>query len=220
MPKNRKTQRWQTIPTFLSLESFTLFILQHLPEQPKYGPKTKLSDYKVFNYILRFLHTGCQWSMLPIEKDENGEPEIHYTTVYRRFRFWVAHDFFERIFEGTVLQLHQSGLLDTSIIHGDGTTTEAKKGGDNIGYNGHKHMKGDKTVAFCDRNCNVIAPFISAPGNRNECPLLPKAMVPLKKIFNALDLELTGCTMSLDGVYDSKANRKMIFNQGDGPKYS
>jgi len=28
--------------------------------------------------------------------------------------------------------------LDTSVIHGDGTTTSAKKGGDNIGYSGHK----------------------------------------------------------------------------------
>jgi hypothetical protein len=52
------------------------------------------------------------------------------------------------------------------IVHGDGTTTAAKKGGDNIGFSGHKKMKGDKVVAFCDRNCNVIAPFVSAPGNR------------------------------------------------------
>ena len=29
-------------------------------------------------------------------------------------------------------------------------------------------MKGDKVVAFCDRQCNVIAPFVAAPGNRNE----------------------------------------------------
>ena len=26
----------------------------------------------------------------------------------------------------------------------------AKKGGDNLGYSGHKHLKGDKAVAFCD----------------------------------------------------------------------
>jgi hypothetical protein len=32
-----------------------------------------------------------------------------------------------------VLKLHQANLLDTTVIHGDGTTTAAKKGGDNIG---------------------------------------------------------------------------------------
>ena len=66
----------------------------------------------------------------------------------------------------------QASLLDVTVIHGDGTTTAAKKGGDNIGFSGHKTMKGDKVVAFCDRNCNVIAPFVSAPGNRNESPMM------------------------------------------------
>jgi len=79
---------------------------------------------------------------------------------------------FEPFFAGSVLKLHQANLLDTTVIHGDGTTTSAKKGGDNIGFSGHKKVKGDKIVAFCDRHCNVIAPFVSAPGNRNESPLL------------------------------------------------
>jgi len=42
---------------------------------------------------------------------------------------------------------------------GTGTTTAAKKGGDNLGFSGRKHLKGDKVVAFWDRHCNVIAPF-------------------------------------------------------------
>jgi len=54
--------------------------------------------------------------------------------------------------------------------HGDGYN-HSGKGGDNLGFSGHKHFKGDKVVAFCDRRCNVIA-FIAAPGNRDESPLL------------------------------------------------
>jgi hypothetical protein len=37
-------------------------------------------------------------------------------------------------------------------------------------------MKGDKIVAFCDRNGNVIAPFVAAAGNRNESPLLRESL--------------------------------------------
>jgi hypothetical protein len=122
-----------------------------------------------------------------------------------------------KIFENTVMVLNDRALLDLSIIHGDGTTMTAKKGGDNLGLNGHKPMRGDKTVAFCDRNCNIIVPFIAAAGNRNECPLLPEAFKPLKAISQAVGLELKGTVMSLDGVYDSKANRKMIFNHGMTP---
>ena len=217
MPKKTKSKKWRTIPTHLSHESFMQFIFPHLPEQPKYGPPPKLSDYKTFNYLLRLLHTGCQWAMIPIEKDSFGEQEVHYTTIYRRFRFWVEHGLFDLIFEESVLNLHESGLLDISIIHGDGTSTVAKKGGDNLGYNGHKHMKGDKVVAFCDRNCNVVAPFIAAPGNRNECALLPASIGSLKKICVKIGLDLTSSIMSLDGVYDSHVNRKMIFNHGMTP---
>ncbi|MBW8832420.1 MAG: hypothetical protein JF606_24070 [Burkholderiales bacterium] len=70
--------------------------------------------------------------------------------------------------------------------------TAAKKGGDNIGFNGHKGGKGDKVVPFCDRNCNVIAPFVSAPGNRNESPMLREALPQLTSIARALGIELKG----------------------------
>ena len=51
----------------------------------------------------------------------------------------------EAVFAGSVLKLHQANLLDTTVIHGDGTTTSAKKGGDNIGFSGHKKVKGDRS---------------------------------------------------------------------------
>jgi hypothetical protein len=72
------------------------------------------------------------------------------------------------------LKLHRAELLDITVIHGDGMTAATKKGGDNIGFCKHKKIRGDKVVVLCDRNCNVIAPFVSAPGNRNESPLLPE----------------------------------------------
>tara|TARA_Y100000589_G_scaffold175617_1_gene166671 strand:- start:236 stop:1108 length:873 start_codon:yes stop_codon:yes gene_type:complete len=217
MSQKPASQRSRGIPTRLELEAFNEFILPHLPDRPKFGPPPKLCDYKMFNYILKFLYIGCQWAELPIATNETGTPEIHYTRVYNRFRLWEKQGVFDLIFEGTVFQLAQTELLDTSVLHGDGTTTAAKKGGDNLGYNGHKHMKGDKVVAICDRNCNIIAPFITAPGNRNECPLLPEAMRSLKQIAKAVKISLGGSIMSLDGVYDSRANRKLIFNSGMTP---
>jgi len=36
-----------------------------------------------------------------------------------------------------VLKLHQDDRLDITVIQGDGTTTAAKKGGDNLGISGH-----------------------------------------------------------------------------------
>ena len=78
-------------------------------------------------------------------------------------------------------------------------------------------MKGDKVVALCDRNCNVIAPFQTAPGNRNESILLKPAIDRLVGITKKIGLQLVGSVMSLDGVYNSRKNRKSIFNLGMVP---
>ncbi|REG52199.1 DDE family transposase [Paraburkholderia sp. BL6669N2] len=68
-------------------------------------------------------------------------------------------------------------------------------------------------VALCDRHCNVIAPFITAPGNRNESPLLRDALPRLSQIARAIGMDLQGAIVSLDGVYDCRPNRRAIFNR-------
>ena len=211
-----KSQQQRGIPTKLSKEQFELFILPHLTRGSR-GPMTTLSFHAIFNYILCALYLGCQWKHLPIEKDQYGRREIHPTSIYRIFRRWQAEGCFDAIFEGSVLKLHQDNRLDLTVIHGDGTTTAAKKGGDNIGFSGHKKLKGDKAVVFCDRDCNVIAPLVAAAGNRNESPLLRQALPQLTKIAHAVGLDLQGSIMSLDGVYDCPLNRKAIFNRGMVP---
>ena len=211
--KMSQAQSWNWIPTHLTLDQFERFVLPHLYIGSR-GPQPKLSLHRIFNYILKLLHLGCQWKELPIAKDENGEPEIHYTRIYRAFRRFEIHGCFENIFVGSVSLLHQEKLLDLRIIHGDGTTTAAKKGGDNLGYNGHKHMKGDKVVSFCDRNCNVIAPFVTASGNRNESPLLREVLPKVTHVARTVGFNLKSTIVSLDGVYDSQKNRKAIFNRG------
>jgi transposase len=207
------SQCGQAIPTKLSVEQFEQFVLPHLSTGRR-GPAPTLGLHKIFNYILQLLYMGCQWKALPIERNAEGRPEIHYTRIYRTLRRWQADGCIDAIFAGLVRRLHQDQLLDLTVIHGDGTTTAAKKGGDNLGYSGHKHLKGDKVVAFCDRRCNVIAPFVSAPGNRNESPLLRDALPRLSHMARAIGMDVQGSTVSLDGVYDCRANRKAIFNRG------
>jgi hypothetical protein len=72
-------------------------------------------------------------------------------------------------------------------------------------------------VPFCDSKCNIIAPFVTAPGNRNETIMLAPAILSLKRITKLIGLDLKGSTMSLDGVYNSRKNRKAIFNLGMVP---
>ena len=206
----------QAIPTKLSEAQFEEFVLPHL-SCGRRGPPPTLSLHKIFNYILKALYMGCQWMMLPIDSNDEGHREIHHTRIYRMMRRWQADGSIDQVFAGSVHLLHQDGRLDLEVIHGDGTTTAAKKGGDNLGYSGHKHLKGCKVVAFCDRDCNIIAPFVTAPGNRNESPLLRNALPKLTDMARAIGADLRGSTVSLDGVYDCRDNRRAIFNRGMSP---
>jgi hypothetical protein len=58
---------------------------------------------------------------------------------------------------------------------------------------------------------------VTAPGNRNESPLLRDALPRLTEMARAIGADLQGSTVSLDGVYDCRANRKAIFNRGMTP---
>lgn len=120
-------RQYNRIPTALSANEFNEFVLPHLTKG-KRGPNKKISFFKLFNYILKLMHTGCQWENIPIDKDQDGKPEIHYTNIFNAFKFWIKHGCFDKIFEASVLKLFTAGMLNISVVHGDGTCTTAKKG--------------------------------------------------------------------------------------------
>jgi hypothetical protein len=90
----------------------------------------------------------------------------------------------------------------------------AKKGGDGIGYSGHKHQKGEKVIAIIDNNGYILAPVPVAPVNEADTVLLPEGLKTLKRIAKVTGLELDRPYLNLDGGFDSKHNRKVIFNAG------
>ena len=125
-PVHPRTPNLEPVPR-LSCEQFRQFVLPHLTVGRR-GPAPKLTLLAIFNYILRLLYLGCQWKELPIEKDQEGHPEILYSRIYSAFRKWQAYGCFDAVFAGSVLKLHEANLLDATVIHGDGTTTSANQG--------------------------------------------------------------------------------------------
>ena len=87
----------------------------------------------------------------------------------------------------------------------------AKKGGDGIGYSGYKHQKGEKVIAIIDNNGYVLAPLPVAPVNEADTVLLPASLKALKRVAKQMGLDLDKTYLNLDGGFDSKHNRKMIF---------
>jgi transposase len=169
------------IPVQLSEPEFDEFIFPHL-SMPKRGPKCKLGYHRVFNLILWVLYTGMQWKCLPVPQDAHGQPAIHYTTIYKVFARWADDGSLADAFIASVKHLADQHQLDLSILHGDGTNTVAKKGGDGLGYSGHKHQKGEKVIAIIDNNGYVLAPLPVAPVNEADTVLLPEGLKGLKRV--------------------------------------
>jgi hypothetical protein len=188
MPTPAKKPATTPIPVQLSATEFHAFILPHL-SLPKRGPRCKLGYHRLFNLILWVLYTGMQWKCLPVSTDRGP-------------------------FIASVRHLADHNHLDLRVLHGDGTNTVAKKGGDGIGYSGHKHQKGEKVIAIIDNNGYVLAPLPVAPVNEADTVLLPAGLKTLKRVAKLTGLGLTGSYLNLDGGFDSKANRKAIFNAG------
>jgi len=119
--KNRKTC-YNELPTKVSQNEFNQFVKPFL-RKPVHGPETKISYYKIFNYILYVLHTGIQWKQL---KPCRGE--ISWQTIYHHHNRWSKDGSYKNLFSSSVELLNAENKLDLSILHGDGSNTVAKKG--------------------------------------------------------------------------------------------
>src|SRR5712691_5196624 len=108
------------IPVHLSAPECTTFIFPHL-SLPKRGLKCTLGYHRVFNLIVWVLYTGMQWKCFSVPQDPNGQPAIHYTTVYKVFATWADDGSLWQAFIASVAHLAAEKQLDVSVLHGDGT---------------------------------------------------------------------------------------------------
>jgi transposase len=115
-------ERIKKLPVQVTKKDFSKYILPHLSRCCR-GPKGKLSRYQIFNYILYVLHTGIQWSRLPIRRKE-----IHWSNVYKWHLKWSKDGSYKNLFESSVKHLMTERKLDISLLHGDGSNAVAKKG--------------------------------------------------------------------------------------------
>src|SRR5437870_9137 len=103
-----------TIPTSVTEEQFNQHI-EPFVSRAKRGFVSNIPLYKIFNYMLYRLYTGCQWQALPIAADMNdpSRKEISCDAVYYHFRKWSGDGSLERVWQHTVQQLKEE--LDLSV---------------------------------------------------------------------------------------------------------
>jgi transposase len=213
MPAPAKKPATTPIPVQLSDPECNEFIFPHL-SMPKRGPKCKLGYHRMFNLSFWVLYTGIPWKCLPVPQDRDGSPAIQDTTVDNVFARWSHDRSLEHAFIASVGHLSDQNQLDLGVLHGDGTTTVAHKGGDGIGYSGDTPQKGENVIAMTANNGSVLSPLPVAPANEAAMILLPDGLRALKRVAQMTGLVLEGSYVNRDGGVDSTPKRTAIFNAG------
>jgi hypothetical protein len=72
-------------------------------------------------------------------------------------------------------------------------------------------------MAVVENQGSVLSPLTVAPVNEVAMVLLPQGRKALKHVTRKTGLEVTGAVLNLDAGFDSKANRKSVFNAGLKP---
>lgn len=200
-----------TIPVSLTQEQFEQYIRPCL-SVAKRGYECRIPLYKVFNYILYRLHTGCQWERLPIDNDP-GDPqkkEISYHAIYHHYRKWSRDGSLERVFAYSIVSIREQ--IDTHHLNLDGSHAPAKKGGEAVAYQGRKKAKTSNVVPISDANGFILATTGIIAGNHNDAFELKDNMRTAFKFIKRLGIAIVGSYFNADSAFDTKAARKVCFN--------
>ena len=202
-----------TIPTEISQEQFEKYVLPYLTTA-KRGFVCKIPLYKVFNYILYRLHTGCQWAQLPIAASPAApeKKEISWDAVYYHYRKWSRDGSLKKVWQNSIQQVKE--ILDLSEINWDGTHTLAKKGGQSVVYQGRKKAKTSNILPFVDGQGYIIGSTDIIAGNHNDAFDLKVHLQTAFKTMKRIGLDIAGAFFNADSAFDTKSARKTCFNHG------
>jgi putative transposase len=151
-------------PTDVSDEQWE--ILQLLLPKPQWrpgGPGRKPLDLRrVLNGIFYVNKTGCQWRMMPTDIG-NGH------TIYGSFRRWRLTGVWERVMD-TLRQWErqsQGRLPEPSACCADSQSIKTATQGEDVGFDGHKKIKGRKRHILVDTLGLIVAVVVTA-ANRDD----------------------------------------------------
>jgi transposase len=200
-----------TIPTSVTEEQFEQYIRPNL-SVAKRGYACSIPLYKVFNYILYRLHTGCQWENLPIEADpvEPEKKELSYSAVYHHYRKWSRDGSLERVFQHSILSIRDQ--IDTHHLNLDGSHAIAKKGGEEVAYQGRKKAKTCNVLPLTDANGFILATTGIVAGHHNDAFELKDNLRAAFKFIKGLGISIAGSLFNADSAFDTKAARWTCFN--------
>lgn len=199
--------KYRNIPVKIKEIDFNLFILPCL-SLAKRGFVSKVPVYKIFSYILEKLYTGCQWSEL--KPDCEDAKKVTWQAVYWHFRKWSNDKSLEKVWKQSVEEIKDD--LNLSQINLDGTHTIAKKGGEDVAYQGRLKAKTSNMLIFTDRQGYIIGAMDVMAGNHHDTFNIKENAAHAFTEMKKEGLQIEGAYLNADKAFDNKDFRKVCFN--------
>ena len=191
----------------LSKDSIMQYILPYL-SSPKRGG-SRVPTWEIVNAILYKFKTGVQWHMLPI-KSVIYRSSIKYGAIFHHFRKWVKDGSgsprdWQKV-QQHIMSLHKR-LLDLSLALFDGSHSPAKRGGEQVAYQGRKKCKTSNTLWLTDVNGLVVGFTLPVAGNQHDTYDIEKRLDYLVKQLARSGIRVDGLFINADAGFDNETFR-------------
>lgn len=197
------------IPTNISKEDFENYIFPNLSKR-KRGPKPKIGYYNLFILIFYKLKTGIQWNMLPLDNESYS-----YKSVVYHYQKWCKDGSWEKVFQNSLEIAVKSNKVET--VNLDGTHSLAKKGGEDVVYQGRKKGKTSNVLMLTNQSGQILACSDIIAGNHHDSFELKPKVKKMVRSIKKLNIKLENILFQGDKAFDTKALRKYLFNAGFVP---
>lgn len=193
----------------LSKDSIVQYILPHL-SSPKRGG-SRVPTWEIVNAILYKFKTGVQWHLLPI-KSLIYRVSIKYGAIFHHFRKWVKDGSWQKVQQQIMSQYKH--LLNLSVALFDGTHSPAKRGGQQVAYQGRKRCKTSNTLWLTDANGLVVGFTLPIAGNHHDVADIRKRLAYLIEQLSVSNIRVDGLFINADAGFDSQEFREACQQVG------
>ncbi|CAZ94454.1 Conserved hypothetical protein [Zobellia galactanivorans] len=148
----------------LDKDTIEMEIVPNIPMARRgFPPRVELSE--IVNAVLYKMKTGVQWEYLPVTA-LFAQRALTWQGVYYHFRKWCLSGTFYRCWT-SILEKYRD-RLDLSSVDLDGSHTPAKRGGEDVQYQGRKKSKTTNALYLTDRQGLPLAMSQPVEGNHND----------------------------------------------------
>ena len=178
-------------------------IIPHL-SKGKRGFKPRICLIKVVQLILKRMKTGCQWRELSLKEYIEGD-QVSWQLIYYYFNKWSK----DGSFRGAWIALlsGHKGQLDLSSAQFDGSHTPAKRGGEQVGYQGRKGCKTTNSLYLSDNNGQLLSVGSPQSGEHNDLFEITSIFEEMITVLEEADINCEGIFLNADPGFDSEEFR-------------